>query len=450
MKLFPKIIGIGVVGFLVAAVISAIGIYTGGKVCDTLGEETRFRAFRTELTEAKLAHLNWLRNISEAIISEKPELSVVRDGKLCAFGKWYYSDGMETIKTKPEALQNAFHRIADNHLEIHRLGGELIDMWSKDNLEPVAKLFDSQVSPLATALLKELSDMEDLCQKEIDKIHANGEWWLQNQSLPILSCLLIGIAVLLPYCWLTARNIVKPLKTGADILSGIAEQGDTRTSIPEELIRRRDEIGDICRNIEQVLEDYRVLDVMTDKLAEGDWQITVKEKSPNDTLNRGLVKMLDQVNQVLREIDNGVKQVATGSGEVSGAAQNLSSGAQEAAASLEEITASMSEISSQTKMNAESAGQARDLAQKTTQVATAGQEAMQEMTTAMERITKNSDEIQRVIKVIDDIAFQTNLLALNAAVEAARAGQHGKGFAVVAEEVRNLAARSAKAARETT
>jgi methyl-accepting chemotaxis protein len=160
--------------------------------------------------------------------------------------------------------------------------------------------------------------------------------------------------------------------------------------------------------------------------------------------------MLDQVNQVLSEIGEGVKQVATGSGEVSSAAQALSSGAQESAASLEEITASMSEISSQTKANAESAGQARDLAQKASNAATQGQEAMQQMTGAMTRITQNSNEIQRVIKVIDDIAFQTNLLALNAAVEAARAGQHGKGFAVVAEEVRNLASRSAKAARETS
>ncbi len=110
----------------------------------------------------------------------------------------------------------------------------------------------------------------------------------------------------------------------------------------------------------------------------------------------------------------------------------------------------MSEIRRQTKQHAERAGQARDLAQHATKAATEGQAAMQEMTGAMDRITKNSGEIQRVIKVIDDIAFQTNLLALNAAVEAARAGVHGKGFAVVAEEVRNLAARSAKAAAETT
>ena len=92
---------------------------------------------------------------------------------------------------------------------------------------------------------------------------------------------------------------------------------------------------------------------------------------------------------------------------------------------------------------------ANKLASETAAAARGGQERMTELNGAMMQISTNAEETQKVIKTIDDIAFQTNLLALNAAVEAARAGVHGKGFAVVAEEVRNLAARSAKAARET-
>ena|GEM_PF-1885479 len=451
MKLFPKIIGIGIVGLLVAAVISAISMYTGAKVGGIQDEEYRYRLFQGELTKARLAHLGWLRTISEAIVAEKEEFTVGTDGHQCDFGKWYYSkETEETLKTKPEELQKAFHGIAAEHLDIHHFGGELIEMWDKNNLEPAAKYYNEEIAPLADTLLKQLSDMEELCQIEINRIRGEGDWWLKNQNLPTIGMLLLGLVILAPYAWLTARGIVQPLQTGGNILQGIATRGDTRQEIPAALTRRRDEIGDITQNIELVLHDYRALDVITDKLAEGDWQITVKEKSPEDSLNRGLAKMLDQVNDTLRKINDSVSQVATGAGEVTNAAQNLSDGSQQAAASLEEITASMSEISSQTKQNAESAGQARDLAMQTDKVAADGQKAMQEMITAMSQITKNSGEIQRVIKVIDDIAFQTNLLALNAAVEAARAGTHGKGFAVVAEEVRNLASRSAKAARETS
>ena len=109
----------------------------------------------------------------------------------------------------------------------------------------------------------------------------------------------------------------------------------------------------------------------------------------------------------------------------------------------------MSQLGSQTNQNADNAYEANTLATAAAQAARLGQEKMQHMSMSMHEITKNSEETQKVIKTIDDIAFQTNLLALNAAVEAARAGIHGKGFAVVAEEVRNLAARSAKAAAET-
>lgn len=158
---------------------------------------------------------------------------------------------------------------------------------------------------------------------------------------------------------------------------------------------------------------------------------------------------LEAVNELLNQVLTTVEQVSSGAQQVADASQALSQGATEQASSLEEITSSMNEISSQTKINAESANQSNQLAIKSKEGSERGNEEMQALVKAMAEIGDSSKNISKIIKVIDEIAFQTNLLALNAAVEAARAGRHGKGFAVVAEEVRNLAARSAKAAKET-
>ena len=164
-----------------------------------------------------------------------------------------------------------------------------------------------------------------------------------------------------------------------------------------------------------------------------------------------VVEITEQValGKILKQVAEFSKEIDTGASQVSAASESLSDGSTNQAASIEEITSSIADISNQTTHNANNAKEARDITATTRDEVQTGVSQMKEMTNAMDEIQTSSEEITRIIKTIDDIAFQTNLLALNAAVEAARAGIHGKGFAVVAEEVRNLAARSAKAAAET-
>ena len=160
------------------------------------------------------------------------------------------------------------------------------------------------------------------------------------------------------------------------------------------------------------------------------------------SIGKGLTRVIDGLRA-------GSEQISSASGQVSQSSQSLAEGASEQASSLQETTASLERLATMTKQNSENAREADKMSGSARVEAEGSREAMERMGKAIGKIKESADQTARIIKTIDEIAFQTNLLALNAAVEAARAGDAGKGFAVVAEEVRNLARRSAEAAKST-
>ncbi|MGK5065044.1 methyl-accepting chemotaxis protein [Janthinobacterium sp. LB3P112] len=186
------------------------------------------------------------------------------------------------------------------------------------------------------------------------------------------------------------------------------------------------------------------------RVAAGDLSGSIDARGTDETgmLLRALKEMNNNLQGIVARVRHGTDAIAHGSREIASGNMDLSSRTEQQASSLEETASSMEELTSTVKQNGENARQANQMAQSASSVASKGGQVVAEVITTMDSINASSKKIVDIIGVIDGIAFQTNILALNAAVEAARAGEQGRGFAVVATEVRNLAHRSASAAKE--
>lgn len=288
----------------------------------------------------------------------------------------------------------------------------------------------------------DIKTVQDQLGPELQANNKNSETLILCLTV---AAILLGIAI----ATLIVRGILRQMGGDPTAVVDVAvhvAHGDLDIDLPSHGESETSLYAAIRRMVDRLKEKAG----LAQQIAEGNLTTAVSLASERDVLGIALQEMTSNLNEVLGQVQVSGEQIAAGSCQVSDASQSLSQGATESASSLEEISASLNQLASQTTTNAENANQANSLATEASHSASQGSQQMQAMVGAMAEINEASQNISKIIKTIDEIAFQTNLLALNAAVEAARAGQHGKGFAVVAEEVRNLAARSAKAAEETS
>ena len=442
-------------GFMVVALFALILGLTGILTTVSLTKaSTELEGMTVDNSDIQLLldkHHIWSQEITESFLTGG-EIKVALDPNNCYYTVWSAGETARTM-SDPRLLEIRA-KLEGPHAAMHNEAKVFYDLVQEGRMEEASRQLQTAVLPKARDTINYITDMEARYTEMIAIKQDESELLGQRMEVVIIVMVLLVLGGSVALAYFITQRICEPILPVSSFMKRASTTGnldmlEADVDIIAKCATRSDEIGELINGSSAFIK--RIIDLSDTlvKVAGGDLSVDVKQLSDNDTLGKSMNDMIGNMNRMFGEIDVTAKQVSTGARHIADGAQSLAQSSTEQASSVESLSDNISGIADMTKTNAEMANKAAKLADVIKGNAEKGNGQMSELMTAVDEINLASQNIGKVIKVIDDIAFQTNILALNAAVEAARAGQHGKGFAVVAEEVRNLAAKSADAAKDT-